>query len=247
MKKSTQKHEFDLGLILLITGALANVTIWIGAFVATEAHGPVGDWVRDWLLPILGGVSGLAMGITVTMGLVYVLARLSVLKPTIDQKVRGKKKYKAVINMRFYTAWAAVLLLLIISPGLLAPYVFMVISGKSGIFEVLGDGWARVWSVGRILAADLALSAVALVYGVQLHALARGGRAARTAKSPPQSGASATSTPKTASDVRKCDVPGCGIPYKWPNGKGAHYKKHHPDLVIRKGIPVQVSLPINKQ
>ena len=257
MKSKTQKRkfEFDLGLLLLITGALANVTIWIGAFVSTEESGPIGVWVREVLLPVLGGVSGLSMGITVTVGLVYVLARLSQLKPTLEQKVRGtKKKYKVIPNPRFYTAWGSIILLLIISPGLLAPYVFMIISAKPDIYAVLGDSWARVWSVGRIVAADLALSAVALVYGVQLHTLAGGARPARPSKAASQSGASATATPKqtpktasAAPDMRECDVPGCGIPYKWPNGKGAHFKKHHPDLVIQKGIPAQVSLPINKQ
>ena len=87
MTKQTKKRfKFDLGLLLLITGALANITIWIGAFVATEADGPVGAWVRNLLLPILGGVSGLAMGITVTVGLVYVLARLSKLRPSVDRR-----------------------------------------------------------------------------------------------------------------------------------------------------------------
>lgn len=258
MKKQTdKKHGLDLGMILLITGAMANVTIWIGAFVATEAAGPVGTWVRDWLLPILGGVSGLAMGITVTVGLVYVLARLNRMKPTTDRKVKGtKKKYKTVPNVQFYTAWASVILLLVISPALLAPYVFMIISRADSIYQVLGDSWARAWSVGRILAADLAMAAVALVYGVQLHALGGSARPARGSKGAtapivaanktPKQTAKSASTPSEDSNMRPCDVPGCGIPYKWPQGKGAHYKKHHPDLVIQKGIPAKVSLPIEK-
>jgi hypothetical protein len=257
-KKTEKKFEFDLGLFLLITGALANVTLWIGAFVATEAAGPIGTWVRDWLLPILGGISGLAMGITVTAGLVYVLARLNRMKPTTDRKVKGaKKKYKTVPNVHFYTAWASIILLLIISPALLAPYVFMVISGSSSIYAVLGDTWARVWSVGRIIAADLAMGAVALVYGVQLHAIAGSARPARgskgatqpvaPAKVTPEPTAETASTPSVPSDLRPCDVPGCGIPYKWPQGKGAHYKQYHKDLVIRKAIPVGMSQPVNKQ
>ena len=251
-KPKNKKLNFDLGLLLLITGALANITIWIGAFVATETDGPIGAWVRNLLLPILGGVSGLAMGITVTVGLVYVLARLSKLKPSVDRKVRGtKKKYKSIPNVSFYTAWAAVLLLLIISPALLAPYVFMIISGSQNIYAVLGDGWARAWSVGRIVAADLAMSAVALVYGVQLPALAGPARASPSSKGATDSTAGANRTPKqtprTASDVRPCDVPGCKLSYAWPQGKGAHYKKHHPDLVIQKGIPAKVSLPIKAE
>jgi hypothetical protein len=254
-KSRNNPPRLDLGLVLLFTGALANVTIWIGAFVATEADGPIGSWVRNVLLPILGGVSGLSMGITVTAGLVYVLARLSKLRPSIDRKVKGtKKKYKQVANVSFYTAWAAVILLLIISPALLAPYVFMVISGANSIYAVLGDVWARAWSVGRIVAADMAMSAVALVYGVQLPALAGPVRAPRGSKGATQTTPTATRTPKqlartssSPTNLRECDVPGCGLSYAWPQGKGAHYKKHHPDLVIQKGIPAKVSLPIEKQ
>jgi hypothetical protein len=256
--KNEKKIRIDLGLILLITGALANVTIWIGAFVATEATGPIGTWVREILLPILGGISGLAMGITVTAGLVYVIARLSRLQSTLDRKVLGtKKKYRTVPNPRFYTAWTSVILLLIISPALLAPYVFMVISSADSIYQVLGDTWARAWSVGRILAADLAMGAVAMVYGVQLHAIAGAARPARASRGATKSVASPTespkpapeaaSTPVSADGLRQCDVPGCEILYKWPNGKGGHFRKCHRDLLIQKGIPVGMSQPVNKK
>jgi len=256
MVKPKGKHlKFDLGLFLLITGALANVTLWIGAFVATEAAGPIGTWVRKVLLPILGSVSGLAMGITATFGLVYVLARLNNLKPTMDLKVKGtKKKYRTVPNPRFYTAWASMVLLLIISPVLLGPYVVMLMTGKESVYAVLGDVWVRPWSVFRVIAADLALGAVALVYGVQLHALTGSARPVRGSKGATQSAPAATQTPEPVaptpsrpSDVRPCDVPGCEISYRWPQGKGAHYKRYHRDLVIQKGIPAKVSLPIDNQ
>jgi hypothetical protein len=256
--KNEKKIQIDLGLFLLITGALSNITLWIGAFVSTEAAGPIGTWVREILLPILGGISGLAMGITATFGLVYVLARLSQLKPTVDQKVRGtKRKYKTIPNPRFYTAWASIILLVIISPVLLGPYALMLITGKESVYAVLGDFWARPWSVFRVLAADLALGAVAMVYGVQLHTIAGAGRPARASRSATQSVAGATESPKTAPEVasapesadglRQCDVDGCEISYKWPNGKGAHFKKYHRDLLIQKGIPVGMSQPVNKK
>jgi len=261
-KPKNKNFIFDFGLLLLITGALANITIWIGAFVATESQGPVGAWVHSSLLPVLGGISGLAMGITVTAGLVYVLGRLGRMKPTTEHKMRGKKKYQTVPNMRFYGAWASIILLLIISPAMLAPYVFMTISGAGSLYAVLGERWAGIWSVGRIIAADLAMSAVALVYGVHFAATGQVARATgtatganRTPKAASQSDASAKGsarTPKgavrtasTATDMRPCDVPGCGVPYRWPQGKGAHFKKHHPDLVIQKGIPVQMGAQVN--
>lgn len=49
------KFKLDFGIFLLITGALANITLWIGAFVSTEAAGPISQWVRDIFLPVLGG------------------------------------------------------------------------------------------------------------------------------------------------------------------------------------------------
>lgn len=243
MKKDLNKrHHFDLGIILLITGAISNITIWIGAFVSTETQGPIGEWVRAYFLPVLGGVSGLAMGITIAAGLVYVIARLNRMKPTTERKERGRKRYKHAPNVRFYGAWAAIVLLMVISPALLAPYVYMTISGTEKLFLVLGS-WTWAWSVGRILAADLALGAVAMVQGVHLGASATDARPSHTAStttSAPQSVRTAKTDAKTAKEMRPCDVPGCGIPYVWPQGKGAHYKQHHQNLVIQKGIPVQM-------
>lgn len=241
-KKARKPVHLDLGIFLLGTGALANITIWIGAFVATESKGFIGEWVRTNLLPVLGGISGLSMGLTVTIGLVFVLAKLAGMKPSIEHKVRGKDEYKSVPNVRYYGAWAAIGILMIISPVLLAPYIFMTISGAVSLFAVLGDTWARVWSVGRIVAADLALGAIALVQGVHLPSVATSTAQPGTATSASDSNKSASRTPKakskSATKMQKCEVKGCGMEYAWPNGKGAHYKKYHPDLVIRKAIPV---------
>lgn len=256
-KEIKKPFQIDLGIFLLITGALSNITIWIGAFVSTETAGPVGDWVRQWLLPILGGVSGLAMGFTVAVGLVYVIAKLNAMRPTVDRKVAGKKKgtkkIKTMPNRRYVMGWAAIILLLGISPALLAPYVYMTISGTTTLFLVLGD-WAGLWSVGRILAADLAMGAVALVQGVHLPSNAPANAPTSTVTSAPQSGSQpvrtakpATKTATSAKEMRPCEIEGCGILYVWPQGKGAHMKAYHKDLVIQKGIPARVSLPINQE
>jgi len=236
-KQGKKKSSFDFGMLLLITGALANVTIWIGAFVSTEIQGLVSTWVREFLLPVLGGISGLSMGITVAAGLVYVLARLGKLKPRLEQKIRGKKdKYRSIPNVRFYTAWSAIILLLIISPALLAPYVFMTISGAENLYTVLGIVWARLWSVGRIVAADLALAAIALVYGVQFSAPGGNGRASHSAKSATQTTTKKPDSAKSATDSvavrrtypRKCEH--CTEMLRTANSVGAHMKKHHPEL-----------------
>jgi hypothetical protein len=243
MEKETKKKNtpsLDFGTFLLITGALANVTLWIGAFVSTEAQGPVSLWIREFAIPVLGGISGLSMGITVAAGLVFVLSHLSKMPASFERKVRGKDEVKTIINFRFYGAAVAIVLLILISPLLLAPYVYMTIADKASLFEVLGTSWSPAWSVGRILAADLALGAIALVHGVQFGAAAGPARATDGASTAAHSDGGANSTPKksakVATDMRACDL-GCGMTFKWPQGKGAHMKKYHPELCVVKGTP----------
>ena len=177
MKKETaNKNKFsvniEFGTILLITGALANVPLWIGAFASSEAQSPVSQWIDGTALPVLGSLAALAMGFTAAFGLVFVLGHLGKMSPTIERKVRGKDEYKSSPNYRYYMALGAVGLLLIISVVLLSPVALMIVSGNSTLYGVLGSQWAGAWSVGRVLAADLALGAVALVQGVHLGAVA---------------------------------------------------------------------------
>lgn len=185
--KTKPSIKIDPGTFLLVTGALANVTLWIGAFVSTEAQGPVTAWIRDIAIPVLGGVSGVAMGITVSFGLVYVFSALSKMQPTIERKKRNSDEVKVSTNFRFWFAVGSILMLLIISPALLFPYVLMLISGAKSLYEVLGSQWGWLWSVGRVVAADLALGAIALVHGVHVGATAA---TPQTAASDSQSGAS---------------------------------------------------------
>lgn len=248
-KTTTNTFRFDLGLALLITGAMANLPVWIGAFMASDAQGEISLWVHNVLLPFLAGISAIAMGLTVTGGLVYSIVRLGSMKPTIEHKIRNKDEYKSIVNVRFYIAWGSVIILIVISPALLAPFVYMMVSGSESLFSVLGDPWSAVWSVGRVLAADLAMGAVALVTGVHLPANAAtsaqaGGAMTATESGNGSKGATQTAKKKlqSAPDMRKCDVNGCGISYRWPNGKGAHFKQYHRDLLIQKGIPVGVSV-----
>lgn len=166
MKKEIKKHiNFDFGTFLLITGGLANITMWIGAFSSTEAKGPVGEWIAAYLLPILGSVSGLAMGITAVAGLVLVLVRLSAMQPTYERKVRGKDEYKTLVNYRYWLTAGVLVLLLIASWALLAPFAFAQLSGSNNLYLVMGDSWSRWWAFGRIVAADLVLGGIALVSG----------------------------------------------------------------------------------
>lgn len=170
-KEKAKKISIDFGTVLLVTGALANVTMWIGAFSSTEAKGPVGEWIAMYLLPILGSVSGLAMGITAVAGLVLVMIRLSAMQPTFERKVRGKDEYKTLVNYRYWMTVGVLVLLLIASWALLAPFAFTQLSGAGNLYTVMGDRWSRWWAFGRIVAADLVIVGLALVQGQ--HAVAQ--------------------------------------------------------------------------
>jgi len=155
----------NIGNALLVTGALANVTLWIGAFSSTEAKGPVSTWINQTMLPILGSIAGFAMGVTAVAGLVLVLARLAQMQPTYERKVRGKDEYKTFVNYRYWMTVGVLVLLLAVSWALLSPFEFGRLSGAESLYDVLGQRWAGWWAVGRVLAADLVLAGIALVNG----------------------------------------------------------------------------------
>ncbi len=204
-------RTIDVGLFLLITGSISNIPLWIGVFTSTEARGTdVGDWIRASLLPVVGGISGLSMAITVGVGLVYVLGRLGKMQPTLERKVRGKDEYKYLPNMRFYVASGAIVTLFLISLAILSPYVYQVGSDSPSLFEVLGN-WAGLWSVGRVLAADLALAAVAAVHGaVALGSAEQTSKSLSEAEQPAQQ-TSAKGKPRSA----KASKPLSSLPCKY--------------------------------
>ena len=164
-KNTKPKINIDLGTVLLITGALANVTLWVGAFSSTEATGPVSDWIQTMLMPILGSVAGFAMGVTAVSGLVLVLWRLSAMQPTYERWVRGKDEYNTYVNYRYWMTVSVLVLLLVVSWALLSPFEFGRMKGTTSLYEILGETWSRWWAFGRVLAADLILAGVALVSG----------------------------------------------------------------------------------
>lgn len=205
-----KNRSVDVGLLLLITGSISNIPLWIGVFTSTEARGPVGEWIRTALLPVVGGLSGLSMAITVGVGLVYVLGRLGKMQPTLERKVRGKDEYKSQPNVRFYVASGAIVTLFLISLAILSPYVYQVGSDAESLFKVLGN-WAGLWSVGRVLAADLALAAVAAVHG----AVALGS-AEQTSKSLSEGEQPAQQTPAKGNvRLAKTSKPLSSIPCKY--------------------------------
>lgn len=168
--KKNELPKVDIGMALLITGSGSNVPLWIGVFVSSEGNGPVVNWIRNSVLPVFNSLAGLTMALTVAVGLVYVLGRLSKLQPTTvraDRSAKGKKKGARVStpNPRFWIAAGSIVALFIVSLILLSPYEYQLIGGQGTLFEVLGSNWAKAWAVARVLAADVALAAVAAVHG----------------------------------------------------------------------------------
>lgn len=218
MKKDKTKpfsFHFDLGTFLLVTGALANVTMWIGAFSSTEAKGPVGDWINAYLLPILGSVSGLAMGITAVAGLVFVLVRFAGMQPTYERKVRGKDEYKTHVNYRYWMTLAVLIVLVIVSWALLAPFAYAQLSGSQSLFTVMGDTWSKAWAVGRIVAADLVLGGIALVMGAHPGANRSAGEQPSSNSLSEGSGTSATRSATKSGRSAKAAKPAAIVPCRY--------------------------------
>ena len=198
-KPSNFKFKIDAGTVLLWTGGAANVTMWIGAFSSTESKGPVGEWINLYFLPILGSLSGLAMGITAVAGLVFVLSRFAGMQPTYERKVRGKDEMKTYTNYRYWMTLGILVLFFGLSFGLLAPFAFAQLSGATSLYGVLGDMWARWWSVARIVAADLILGGVALVTGSHSGATRSAGEPTSSEPLSGKSGGSANRSAKGSS------------------------------------------------
>lgn len=241
--------SFDIGLFLLVTGVAANFPLWIGAFMAGSVESEITQWIHEVFLPPAFGVAGFAMAITVGFGLIYVAVQLTKMQPTSEKKLRGRDEYKTEVNWRYWIAIGSVIVLLIISAFILGPQAYVDLSKAPSMYAMLGEDLSKVWAALRVLAGDLALIAIGLVRGVHFGSRAPAKGTTRTATSATNSDSGKPRTPKKsvapASDLRLCEY-GCGIEYKHPNGKGGHMKKHHPELLIIKGTPAQMVLPINQ-
>jgi hypothetical protein len=172
-KETRKKFGFDFGKSILVTGTLANIPLWIGAFSSTETQSAVSEWIQLVMMPVLGSVAGMMMGLTSAAGLVFVISRLATMQPTIERKVRGKDEYRTITNTRYWMTVGVLVTLLVVSIALLSAYELGRLSGTDSLYDVLGSTWARWWAVGRVLAADLILAGVALVSGVHPGAATR--------------------------------------------------------------------------
>lgn len=210
--------------ILIISGALANIAIWVQAGEMVERGNA------------LVTVSSFALGVLMSFGPVEIIRKWGLMKPTIDRTVKGEITSRP--NPKYFTALAAFILILGSEAFLLAPVLSAMLTGKA-LAEYLG-GLVVWWSAGRVLVSAIALGGLAAVIGV--HAPKSDEPKPEKPEKPPKS---ETPAPQEAESAPKrvmvrCTEPACGMEYAWPNGKGAHYKKHH------KPVQVDSSLLIKK-
>lgn len=214
-----RKVKIDWTAILIYAGALANISLWIRAGDMVEAGG--------WSF-----VSSLALGVLMSLGPVRIVQKWAMLKPTLDRTVKGEIISRP--NPRWYVAIGAFVAILASEAFLLAPVVMAMIDGH-GLLETLKAA-APFWSFGRVLVSAVAVAGLAAVTGVH---------APKSDSAKPDKPARPTDKPEPApksEPVRKmvrCSEPGCDGEYVWPNGKGAHYKKHHAPVKIDESLLIK--------
>lgn len=228
MKTKTLSWMPSWTSILIKAGALANIAIWVQAGEMVERGNA------------LVTVSSIALGVLMSFGPVEIIRKWGMMKPTIDRTVKGEIISRP--NPKYYTALAAFILILGSEAFLLAPVLSAMLTGKA-LAEYLGDlvVW---WSAGRVLVSAIALGGLAAVLGV--HTPKSEEPKPEKPEKPMKAEVPAAQAVANASQsaperkMVRCTEPGCGMEYAWPNGKGAHYKKHH------KPVQVDASLLIKK-
>lgn len=150
--------NFTFGTWLLIIAAMVNLARWVGVFLLVE-NAPA--WVYD-VLPFLGMISGLAMGLVMAGGIAFVFHRIVGLQPVYTRTIKRKDKddqTRHYLNMRFWVPALVGLCILGLSVYLLPPYMVSVMPDdfRSSLPDAMA--WARV----AVLAADLIVVAVAAV------------------------------------------------------------------------------------
>ena len=160
---------------------------------------------------------------------------------------RAFKKMTLARMQNFYSQ-IGFYVLLSISALMVAPALYIIWT------ERLPFPWWFIFimaSVGAV-APDVAITVGGFISGgeVQTHSVAGAKGATDSGGDAPAGAKGANRTPKKsdvrAAEMRACDL-GCGMSYRWPQGKGAHMKKYHPELCIVKGTPAGTMLPLKEQ
>lgn len=202
----------DWTTILIYSGALANIALWVRAGEMVEAS--------PW-----SSISAWGLGLVMSFGPVQIIRQWAKLTPTIERVKKGETTSRA--NPRWWIAIVSFLIILTSEAILLAP-VIMAMLNKHDLIIELGT-MALPWSFGRVLVSAIAVGGLAAVLGAKSDAV----RPQPTAQNVP----SPEAAPKSESKNKmvQCTEPGCGMEYAAKGGKGGHYKRWH------KPIPVDIT------
>jgi hypothetical protein len=231
MKKANK--WIGLGIIAVI--ALVQGVGFGQAFVMLDAK-----FISDYpaFASFLVG-AGLALGLAIEAGIAYAAATYP--------GMRGKKELQMTQG--------ALACLLAIAPLVLTPVrLYSMDAGlKASMWPVIAGGVVFLFSVApsivtimvAVVNRDAILSKSASgqsegAAGAVAGATESAGSAKSARRTKGATGAvavSAKSEESASGWPRKCEH--CETPIGSPNAKGAHMKKHHPELCIRKAIPVE--------
>jgi hypothetical protein len=158
MSKDRKPIKITFGTILLIVAGLVNLGRWIGVFAATES---APAWMTDYVLPVMGIVSAISMGVVMMASTAFISYRLGRMRPFREIKRRGREEYRRMVNVPFWVASFAGVAILGMSIFLLWPYVRMVMPAQ--LLALLGtEASARMWSILAVTVSDLVVMAIAL-------------------------------------------------------------------------------------
>lgn len=219
--------------ILIYAGALANISLWTQSGLMTESASP------------LGVISAAALGVLMSFAPVQIVIKWAGMEPVIKRKQRGRDEYDERPNPKYWTAIVSFGAILALEIALLGPVVVALMTGATLAATLGGASWA--WAFGRVAASAVALAGLAAVTGVHAPQGATGTTAqgAQPAESAPKSEPKPQPAPvpapqsEPARRMVQCTEPGCGMEYAWPNGKGAHYKKHHAPVAIDQSLLIK--------
>jgi hypothetical protein len=194
----------DWTTILIYSGALANIALWIRAGEMVEKS----TWST---------VSAWGLGFVMSLGPVQIIKQWAKLEPTIERTRKGIETSKA--NPRWWIAIGSFSVILASEAVLLSP-VIMAMLNKNDLVMELGS-LALWWSFGRVLISAIAVGGLAAVLPQKSDTV----RPQKVVAIAPVLQTAPKSEPKNA--VVRCTEPGCGKEYATKGGKGGHYKKWH--------------------
>lgn len=250
--------SFELRRWLIVYGAAAFQVYHTGR--AFHVYDPAG-WHFDNV-----NIGGLILGAIVNLvvaqaalklpGMSATFASLKELLPRASKKTdkkeelarsRALKKMTLAKVQNFYSQ-IGFYTLLSISALMVAPALYILWD------ERLPFAWWFILIMAGVgaVAPDVAITVGGFISGgeAQAHSVAPAKGATESGADAPAPAKGANRTPKKsdvrAVEMRVCDL-GCGMSYRWPQGKGAHMKKYHRDLCIVKGTPAASVLPLKEQ